>query len=364
MLFSDDEPQTLSDLRGLTSYLKSQVERPEIVGVEEFLKLDEDERSEFNQRRMRYLSAGVTVRTPQMRRIVGQVERAIVENQSRNSGLGGLLISGESTMGKTTVAKAAMRRIFFMYTQAYPKYEREDRIPVVYVEVPPGATGKALIRRFATFLGLPLSGRDTMESLMDNVVNVLLAARTKLIVVDELHNLKQRTAGSGEAVDVLKSLSNRLPATFVYSGIALENSGLLAGDRGRQIRGRFISAPLRPFTLANDDEKGLWNGIIKQFEKDLCLFNHQPGELLKLSTYLHQRTGGSIGSLGRILTGTASWLIYQGVDPGEEKLTRELLDETRLDMTAEASYIRLSEKKSHKKKPSEPDSVEVQSNVA
>lgn len=162
-------------------------------------------------------------------------------------------------------------------------------------------------------------------------------ARTRLVVVDELHNLKLRTSGSGEGVDFLKGLSNQLHATFVYVGIALNDSELFSGDRGRQITGRFISAPLRPFTLATQEDKVLWREVIEAFESNLCLASQRPGDLEALSEYLYERTGGSIGSLGRLLTGTAAWLIYRGGHPNvEERLTKRLLDETTLDIAAES----------------------------
>lgn len=238
-------------------------------------------------------------------------------------------------MGKTTTAKMVMRRVYHKYSSAYPGMRRENRIPIVYVEVPPGASGKALLRRFAAFLQLPVPHQETAESTMRRVVNLLDRAGTRLVVVDELHNLKLRNAGSGEAVDFLKSLSNQLHATFVYVGIDLNDSELFSGPRGRQITGRFISAPLLPFTWSTPEDKDLWRGVVEDFEENLCLVNHKPGDLGALDEYLHDRTGGSIGSLGRLLTGTAAWLIYRGCSAEEERLSRALLDETTLDIAAE-----------------------------
>jgi hypothetical protein len=337
LLFGCEAPANISHIDGLTAFATTNFTKPELPSLAAFENLDADARGEINAKRLRHLSGGLLVRTPQMIKIVGQAERLIMENQARSSGLGGLIITGESTMGKTTIAKAVVRRVFYKFALAYPDYEREGYIPVVFVDVPPGASGKALVRRFASFLGISVQSRETLEVTMDRVVSILHRARTVLVVVDELHNLKIRTAASGEAVDVLKSLSNRLHATFVYAGIALDDSDLLSGDRGRQITGRFVSAPLRPFTLANASDRGLWHAVIKRFEDELCLMNHRPGELKRLSQYLYRRTGGSIGSLGRLLTGTAAWMIYTGCPPTEERLTKHLLDETVLDIAAEES---------------------------
>ncbi len=52
--------------------------------------------------------------------------------------------------------------------------------------------------------------------------------------------------------------------------------------------------------------------------------------------YLYQRTGGSIGSLGRLLTGVAIDLIQNGAPL--ERLDRANLDAYTLDLTAETFY--------------------------
>lgn len=345
LMFGGDDIPSLRNIDGLHKYLTSSIVRPAVPDLETLANLTGEQLEELNRSRLDYLSGGLVVSTPQMTKIIIQAERLIVENQGRNSGLHGLIIHGESTMGKTTTAKAVMRRIFFKYSQAYPEMDRENRIPIVYVEVPPGASAKALARRFADFLQLPVPNQETSGSTMQRVVNLLDRAGTRLVIVDELHNLKLRTSGAGEAVDFLKSLSNQLHATFIYAGIELNDSELFAGARGQQITGRFTSAPLRAFTWSTDEDRNLWREVVEAFEADLCLANHKPGDLGPLTGYLHERTGGSIGSLGRLLTGTASWLIYRGCLPEDERLTKELLEETTLDIAAESYTLEHARKR-------------------
>ena len=53
-----------------------------------------------------------------------------------------------------------------------------------------------------------------------------------------------------------------------------------------------------------------------------------------MASYLHDRTGGFVGSL--------MWLVRYGaaraIRTGEEKITRELLDREIIDAAAETSY--------------------------
>src|SRR5690606_17352783 len=104
------------------------------------------------------------------------------------------------------------------YAARFPDWRRFDHIPVAYVEVPAGSTGKALLKEFAGYLGLSDQNRESTSDIRTKVVAALRRAHTQLIVVDELHNLAGRSAGLGEAVDLLKGLHNDLAATFLYAG--------------------------------------------------------------------------------------------------------------------------------------------------
>lgn len=162
-MFGEDDIPSLRNVDGLYACLASPIARPAVPDLRTLAVLTAQQLEELNRSRLEYLSGGLVVSTPQMRKITGQVERLIVENQGRNSGLHGLIIYGESTMGKTTTAKMAMRRVYHKYSQVYPGMKRENRIPIVYVEVPPGASGKALVRRFAAFLQMPVPPQETAE---------------------------------------------------------------------------------------------------------------------------------------------------------------------------------------------------------
>ncbi|HZM68052.1 MAG TPA: hypothetical protein VFC16_17320 [Nakamurella sp.] len=58
---------------------------------------------------------------------------------------------------------------------------------------------------------------------------------------------------------------------------------------------------------------------------------HTPGTLSALDRYLHQRTGGMIGSLSHLIRGAA----LEAIMDGTEKITRQLLDTVDLDHAAQ-----------------------------
>lgn len=334
-LFTDEVLEPLTHIEGLTAYLKSGDEPVAVPDIDGYHNMSPGAREVLNARRISRLGSDLTIRTPEIRSVIRKVVRLILLNGARNSGRCGLMISGESGTGKTTAAKAAMKYVYTRYRREQPEMERLGRIPIVYIEVPPGSTGKALASQFARFLGLPVQSRDTLEYLLHLVSNALAEAGTKLVVVDELHNLKRTNPGNSESVDVLKSLSNRIPATFVYVGINIHQGPFLAEERGRQVAGRFSLEQLENYGLANEAERNLWNTTVELFEQDLGLISHKPGDLADLAKYLHQRTRGSIGSLAHLLIGAAQMLIYIGSDPEDERITRKDLDDVALDIATE-----------------------------
>ena len=145
-----------------------------------------------------------------------------------------------------------------------------------------------------------------------------------------LHNMQLATRSGAEVSDTLKYLSERIPATFVYAGIDLERQGLFTGIRGSQIAGRFTLIPTLPFPPADE-----WRGLAATLEDALRLRCHQVGTLAGLDRYLHQRTGGMIGSLSHLIRGAA----IEAIQSGSEQITRKLLDTIGIDHAAQQESV-------------------------
>ena len=211
--------------------------------------------------------------------------------------------------------------------------------------------GRSWPVRFADFLGLPVTGRESMGEIRARVVQALTAAHTQLIVVDELQNLSGRSAGLGESVDVLKNLHNEVPATFVYAGIGLTQSNLLSGPKGQQLRGRFTTLEMGRMNLSNETDRATWAKLLNRFEKQLPLRHQEVGTLKQHSNYLYMRTSGSIGSLAKLMTGTTVELITS--DKYEkETITKEAMDTVALDQYAEENYKLMLAAQNRTTKPS------------
>jgi len=234
-------------------------------------------------------------------------------------------VSGLQTTGKSTALKQLGRIHELAVRERYPG---NDRIPVVYVTTPPKGSPRKLAMEFARFLGLPPIRRSyNATDISDAVCQILIDARVDLVLVDEIHNLNLATSAGEDMSDHLKYFTEHLPATFVYAGINVERSGLFTGVRGRQIAGRCVLVNTGPFPYQQE-----WSGLIATLEDAIRLHHHRPGTLSSLDKYLHQRTGGMIGSLSHLVRAAALTAILERT----EKIDRDLLDRIPVDHAAQS----------------------------
>jgi hypothetical protein len=73
-------------------------------------------------------------------------------------------------------------------------------------------------------------------------------------------------------------------------------------------------------------------------ETTLRLHRHEPGSLVESAKYLHQCTGGMIGSLSHLIRASAIRAILSDT----EAVTEQLMDKVRIDHAAESSARRAS----------------------
>ena len=76
-----------------------------------------------------------------------------------------------------------------------------------------------------------------------------------------------------------------------------------------------------------------WTSLIAALEHSLRLHRHVPGTLPGLDLYLHQRTGGSIGTLLRLIRSAA----IQAILDGSERITTQTLESINVDIAAETA---------------------------
>jgi hypothetical protein len=309
--------------------------RPATIPIEQYNVLSPSAREAYDAERILWLATDQQFATPgrnTLERVTGRVQR---KNLGKFSGRYGVLLSGVSGMGKTTSLVALMRIELRKYADKNPRWEKEKRTPIVFVDVPAGASGKTMLGRFLHFLNYDNYDRWTLEKRTRVVVDTLTRAGTELVIVDEFHNLVDRAAGHQETANVLKGLSNDLTSVnFIYSGVNIHRSNVLRYETGQQISKRYMPAPMTGFQLTTAEDRKEWKRLIASFEAQLCLFNHKQGSLAAMHEFLYRRTGGAIGSLAFLILGAAQELVLDG-DPEKEALTEEYLATFDIDLEAQ-----------------------------
>lgn len=106
---------------------------------------------------------------------------------------------------------------------------------------------------------------------------------------------------------------------------------MFTGTRGRQLAGRCGVINTNSFPFA-----GEWKSLVAAMEGTLRLHRHNAGALVAEAKYLHQRTGGMIGSLAHLIRSAA---IRSMLDESES-VTRELMDTVLIDYAAQTSAQR------------------------
>lgn len=311
---------------GWREHVDTVLERPLPISLAELQELSFGDRAIYNQGRAQYAQAGAFVKTPQYRAFERAVRERVMLNEYRQVGKLGLILSGEPGQGKTTtlveIGRAHERR---RRNTAHPS-ALPGKLPVVYVMVPAQCSAKALMEEFARFLGLPVLSRMTYGQLLDMIANALRRCSTELVLVDDIHHLDLRYRQNIEASDMLKQLSERCGGTFIYSGIAVEDTGLLSGSREGQIRKRFEVYTAGPFRVKSESERADWGDLLLAIEDSLCLLEQQSGGILRSAKELHQLTNGEIGLLKDLLQLAA----LRAIEDGSERLTpREFEEEIK-----------------------------------
>jgi hypothetical protein len=320
-----DRREPTTTLHGWRSFIDAPPAAFGLMAADAWAGLSSAGREAYDEARISYHSELVVVATSTLREVTRQGRLLTLLNRREISARRGLIVSGPWATGKSTALKQLGRAYELMIRERHGGVER---IPVVYVTTPPKGSPRKLALEFARFLGLPpiRTGWNTTD-IADAVCQVLIEARCDLVLVDEIHNLNLATSAGEDMSDHLKYFTEHLPATFVYAGINVERSGLFTGVRGKQIAGRCVLTSTGPFPYQQE-----WKRLVAAMEAALRLHRHQPGALPGMDRYLHQRTGGMIGSLSHLIRAGAITAILDG----SEAITRNLIEGIPVDHAAQS----------------------------
>jgi hypothetical protein len=277
-----------------------------------------------NDLRLRYHALMPTVVTPAIGRALVVVHDHLLSNRERTHGKTGVIIEGPRGTGKTEILQYIGRHYENKIARLYEP--DENRIPVIALRVPPPTRGgrRNWPAAFASFLGLKHDGgTDPTRS----ICHVMRNSFTLLVLVDGIEQLRAG-ADAEESFAYLEEISESTGATFVFAGRAARSIvDPLTRDRetvladNEEIWGDY--AGLRTSRIGYDEEgHKLFTKIVRKFDENLCLRDHQPDDLTNLHEYLHRRSKGYLRALSQLVSQGAQKAIWTK----KERITEELLE--------------------------------------
>lgn len=340
-----EEQSLLSRYEGWRQFAESPaLTRPDQLSRAELKRLSVDAREEYADRRLRF-HASILIRTPQVEQVHEQLWDLLDANrQGVDRVKGAAVIDAPPAIGKSTTVNAFGRAF---HGQQIRRFGAEldggqaMHIPVCRVGFAGRMTTRGLNEMILNFYAHPAS-RASVRSLRNR--NVAAAAAecvnrhgTRLLIIDDVHFLKMHTTDGIAVANELKWLANEYPATFLFTGVDLQHSGLLSeGLHGRrtamaQTARRWTLLTMNPFTLDSSADDRIWKSLLATIEPKLVLADATPGMLTSQADYLYERSTGMIGSLFELVMRAAA----RAIRTGEEQISRDLLERIRIDQAAE-----------------------------
>jgi len=125
------------------------------------------------------------------------------------------VISGESGTGKTTLCEAFERQ--------HPREEGDEgfEVPVVYISMPTRPTVKAFATAILEKLGVGILGRPDAEMLLRQVKTLLVACKSRVVVIDEVQHFIDRRGQDAvaEMADCLKVIMDQTGVSAILVGL-------------------------------------------------------------------------------------------------------------------------------------------------
>lgn len=227
----------------------------------------------------------------------------------------GLILMGESDTGKSRTMEEYAARYGSGIVDPKTEYAQFE---VVYVLSPTKPDRPALLKRILAAIGHGVRGVIKEEALHDYAVDMLKLCGTKVILIDELQQVEELATNANVRAFLrgIKALINDTRRPVVVGG----TRGIVDFLRSEpQIRSRVENRfEMKPMEVAEEVK------ALLTFERYLPLrratdLRANPDTIGAIQSY----SRGYIGRVARLLQAAT----YVAIETGEERLTRQMIDE-------------------------------------
>lgn len=178
----DETGRHLTTVDGWRRFIALAPTPPDLLSSSARRRLSKAEGDSYDESRLEHHARLLVVATSTVRHTVTCGRRLVLLNRHAISARRGLIVSGPAGTGKTISITQLGRSHELTDRARHP--HATDRIPVVYITVPPAATARMVAAEFGRFLGLPVRNRLNITDIIEAVVGVLTDTRCGLVLVD------------------------------------------------------------------------------------------------------------------------------------------------------------------------------------
>lgn len=315
--------------------------RPDLLTRAQLRALSDESAEEYREQLADWHANFGTIGTPQVLQLREELDLIVASNrQDGDKVRGAAAIDGYPGLGKTTVVNFFARNYDKRQRQRFGELTEagDERIPVFRVGLTSNTTLRTLNLMICEFYGAVGPSHPSAAQLTRMALDRVLACETGLGIVDDIHFVNQSSKDGIAVNNHLKWLANELPITFVFAGVGLEKRRFFEeGLTGESVALAQTARRWTRLTVESFKPRDrAWPLLIKRIEAHLVLAEARPKDLVGLSDYLFERTGGHIGSLVTLISRGC----YRAIQRGEYRLSRDLLDGLRIDEAAEKSRKR------------------------
>lgn len=321
-----------------------------------FKRMSPSAQADYNQRRLDFRKFTHVIETPRFRDAREQLEQIIRTELGADGAPPGMTLSGIGNTGKTTM----LASLCAGYQRTVEKRDPAmvDRLPVLFLESPSTARASAVVDVVCEAVNFPDRGYSAEKRLI-KVAEFLAEEGLQIMVWDEIQKMYPKTAGveGDQITNVLRTFVNATGCILIGGGVNIEEKGIFRGVYSSSTATRLTRVTLKPFDW--DVTKDTWDpdpedfhfdtppegreafrAVLKKMEDRLCLFDHRPGDLYnELAGYIHDRTGGKIGSVHHLIRAGADQAMVDAARNGvPERITRDSLLRVKMDEHSDQHY--------------------------